>query len=85
MRFRYLRDHRSTIFNVMLLNGTLNQHLEETDRQANDRLERLILQMAVREGVTEQRKAANPIKWIACMNNIRSRAEEIVQTELIFV
>lgn len=83
-RFRYLRDYRSTLFNVMLLNGTLNKHLEETDQQANTMLELLIRQMAEREGVTEQLKANDQLEWVRRMNNIRNRAEEIVNSDLIF-
>ena len=83
-RFRYLRDYRSTLFNVMLLNGTLNKHLEEIDQQANDMLELLIRQMAEREGVTEQLKAADQMEWVQRMNNIRNRAEEVVNSELIY-
>ena len=83
-RFRYLRDYRSTLFNVMLLNGTLNQHLEEIDEQANTMLELLIRQMAEREDVTEQLKAADQMEWVRKMNGIRNRAEEIVNSELIY-
>lgn len=83
-RFRYLRDYRSTLFNVMLLNGTLNRHLEETDQEANEMLELLIRQMAEREGVTEQLKAADQMEWVRRMNSIRNRAEEIVNIEIIY-
>lgn len=84
MRFRYLGDHRSIIFNVMLINGTLNQHLEGTDQQANERLELLISQMTAREGVTEQLKADEPMEWTGRMNNVRAREEEIILKDLIF-
>lgn len=84
MRFQYLRDHRKYLFSVMLLNGILNAHLEEIDRQAHEMLERLTNQMVAREGVTEQLKADNPMTWVGCMNNIKARAEEIVYNELIY-
>lgn len=83
-RFRYLRDYHSTLFNVMLLNGTLNKHLEEIDQQANDMLELLIRQMAERERVAEQLKATDQMEWVRRMNNIRNRAEEVVNNELIY-
>lgn len=83
-RFRYLRDYRSTLFNVMLLSGTLNKHLEEIDQQANDMLELLIRQMAEREGVTEALKARDQMAWVAAMNSIKNRAEEIVLNDLIY-
>ena len=61
----------------MLLKGTLNAHLEEIDRQANEMMERLTAQMAQREGVTEALKARDQMAWIGAMNNIHNRAEEM--------
>ena len=69
----------------MLLSGTLNAHLEEVDRQANEMMELLTTQMAKAEGVTEQLKAANQIAWVGAMNNINARAEEIVNANLIYI
>ena len=85
MRHQYLRDHHSGIFDGMLLESSLNAHLEEIDRQANEMLERLTIQMAAAEGVTEQLKAADQMAWVRAMNSIKSRAEEIVLYELIYV
>ena len=68
----------------MLLDGALNAHLEEIDRQANEMMERLTTQMAQIEGVTEQFKATNQMDWVRRMNNIHNRAEEIVFSNLIF-
>ena len=84
MRHQYLRNHHRGIFDGMLLKGTLNAHLEEIDRQANEMLERLTRQMAAQEGVTEQLKAADQLAWVGCMNSIRNRAEEIILAELIY-
>ena len=84
MRHQYLRNHHRGIFDGMLLNGTLNAHLEEIDRQANEMMERLTLQMAQREGVTEALKAEDQMAWVQRMNNLRERATEIVNQELIF-
>lgn len=84
MRHQYLRNHHHGIFDGLLLNGTLNAHLEEIDRQANEMMERLTLQMAQREGVTEALKAEDQMAWVAAMNNIKNRAEEIVLHELIY-
>lgn len=67
----------------MLSKGTLFQYLEEVDRQAEEMLLRLTEDMAKREGVTEQLKAADQLEWVRRMNNIRNRAEEIV-TATIF-
>lgn len=84
MRHQYLRNHHRGIFDGMLLKGTLNAHLEEIDRQANEMMERLTTQMAQREGVTEVLKARDQMAWVGAMNNIHNRAEEIVLHDLIF-
>ena len=84
MLFRHLRDHRACLFSTMLLNGTLNAYLEETDRQANEMLDRLTRQMAEREGVNERLKANDQMAWVRQMNSIRNHAEEIVMHELIY-
>ena len=84
MRHQYLRNHHRGIFDGMLLNGTLNAHLEEIDRQANEMMERLTTQMAQREGVTEALKADDQMAWVAAKNNIKNRVEEIVLHELIY-
>ena len=82
-RMRYLRQHKGPIYTGMLLNGTLNAHLEETDKQAEEMLNLLMEQMASKEGVTEQVKAVNQLVWVQKMNNVRNRAEEIILAELI--
>ena len=85
MRHDYLRTWHRGVFDATLLKGTLNAHLEETDRQANEMLGRLTDEMAKAEGVTEQLKADDQMDWVRRMNSIRSRAEEIINNELIFV
>lgn len=84
MRHKYLRTYHRGIFDGMLLEGSLNAHLEEIDRQANEMMERLTAQMAQAEGVTEQLKALGQMAWVRAMNSIKNRAEEIVINELIF-
>lgn len=68
----------------MLMENTLNPHLEEIDRQAQEMEQRLISQLAQQESVTERLKAENQMGWVARMNNIRHRADEIVLNELIY-
>ena len=84
MRHKYLRSHHRGIFDGMLLEGSLNAHLEEIDRQAHEMLESLTAQMAQREGVTEALKASDQMAWVRAMNNIHNRAEEIVLHDLIY-
>ncbi len=85
MRHKYLRNNHRGIFDGMLLEGNLNAHLEEIDRQANEMMERLTSQMAQAEGVTEQLKAKDQMAWVRAKNSIKNRAEEIVKHQLIFV
>lgn len=79
----YLKKHRSAIYTGMLLSGELNAHLEEADRTASEMAERLIAEMAEREGITEALKASNQMAWVGAMNGIRNRAEEIVLREVV--
>lgn len=85
MRHQYLRNHHRGIFDGMLLEGSLNAHLEEIDRQANEMMERLTTQMAQAEGITEQLKATDQMEWVRRMNNTRNRAEEVVLHDIIYV
>ena len=84
LRFNYLRKHREALYTIMLMKGTLNPHLEDVDRQAQEMEQQLISQVAQQEGVTEQLKAENQMEWVARMSNIRNRADEIVLNELIY-
>ena len=84
LRFSYLRKHREALYTIMLMENTLNSHLEEIDRQAQEMEQQLISQLAQQEGVTEQLKAENQMEWVARMSNIRNRADEIVLKELIY-
>ena len=80
---RYLKEHRRLTYTNLLTSGRLNEYLAEIDKQAKDMFLRLIKQMSEREGVTEQLKTENQMEWVGRMNNIRSRAVEIVNAELI--
>ena len=82
---RYIEQHRKVRYTNLLTSGKLNGYLADIDKQAEDMFFRLVKQMAERECVTEQLKADNQMKWVARMNNIRSRATEIVNNEVIFV
>ena len=81
---RYLKEHRRATYTALLASGKLNSYLVGIDRQAEGMFLRLVKQMAEGEGVTEQIKADNQMEWAGRMNNIRNRAMEIVNTELIY-
>ena len=81
---RYLKNHRKVLYANLLTSGKLNNCLANIDRQAEEMFERLVMQMAAAEGITEQLKAADQMVWISKMNKIRNRATEIVNTEIIY-
>ena len=82
---RYLKEHKRLFYSNLLTSGKLNSYLADIDRQAEEMISRLVKQMAECEGVTEQLKAENQLEWVGKMNNIRSRAVEIIDVELICV
>ena len=83
-RKRYLKEHQKGVYNAMLLNGTLTQHLIDTNEEAMDMLDTLVKQMAKAEGVTEALKRQDQMEWVQRMNSIRNRAEEFIKHDLIY-
>ena len=81
---RYLKEHRRVRYANLLTSGKLNDYLVDIDRQAEELFLRLVKQMAEREGVTEQLKAASSMEWVRKLNSIRNRAVEITNSELIY-
>ena len=81
---RYLKEQRKPIYTAMFLEGTLDDHVAEIDRQAEEMLDRLTKQMAECEGVTERLKASDQMTWVGAMNSIKERAEETVYAGLIY-
>ena len=84
-RRRFLRAHRRPVYSALLMTGKLNAHLEEVDQSATEMEERLTVQFAEREHVTEVLKAEDQMAWVRAMNSIRNRVEEIVRRELVEV
>ena len=81
---RYIKQHHKVRYVNLLTSGKLNGYLADIDKQAEDMFFRLVKQMAEREGVTEKLKADNQMVWVGRMNNIRSRATEIVNHDIIY-
>ena len=81
---RYIRQHKRLLYTNLLTFCKLNGYLADIDRQAEELFSRLVKQIAEREGVTEALKAQDQMAWIGRMNNIRSRATEIVNEEIIY-
>ena len=84
MRLRYLQEHRKGLYTVMLLNGTLQDHLAEVDEAAQKRIEWIVNSCAEQEEIAEALKAHDPMELVRRMNGIRAQAEEIVLSELIY-
>ena len=83
MHREYLKEQHPSLYQQLILNGTMGRHLAYADGRATAMLESLITQMVKQECVTEQLKAEQPMEWVGRMNSIRSRAEEIVMEEVI--
>ena len=84
-RRHYLKTHQKPVYTALLLSGELDSHLAEIDQQAAKMFSQLVQQMAEQEGITEQLKADRQMEWVGRMNNVRNRASEMVNGELIFV
>ena len=82
-RRQFLRKHQRPIYDAMLMDGTLNAHLEEVDHTAEEMMDRLMTQMAEHEGITEALKAENQMEWVQAMNCIYHRATEIVARDMM--
>jgi len=80
----YLRNHKRVTYSGLMLSGKLKEQIEEVDRQAEELFSQLVEQMKQAEDVTEQLKAADQMEWVRRMNSIRNRAEDIVESEVVF-
>ena len=82
---RHLRQNHRILYYNLLTAGTLNRHLAEVDQQAESMFQSLVKSLSEKENVTETLKSSSPMEWVQKMNNIRSRAAEIVNAEVIFI
>ena len=80
----YLWKHKREVYTAFQSDGTLDDHVAEIDRQAGEMFDRLVEQIAMRQGITEQLKANDQMAWVSAMNHVRSIAEEIVLSDLIY-
>lgn len=85
LRKQFLKEHRSARYQYLLLTGKLNEHLNQTDQEAREQVETLMEQMTEKQGVTEELKAQDQMKWVRLMINIKSSAEEIVVKNTIYM
>ena len=84
LRKKFLKEHRRVTYTNLLTSGKLNSHLAEIQQTAQRRMEEIVAQMAKTQGVTEELKASDQMKWVGLMNNLQNAAEETVLAELIY-
>ena len=84
-RLRYLKQHHKVLYYNLLTSGKLHDHLTDTEEQAQQLFSRMVKEYAEKEGVTEQLKATDSMKWVQKMNNIRERVMETVYSDMVFV
>ena len=85
MRARYLKENKKVEYTIMLIENTLQDHLIEIDRTANERFDLLMKQFAEKENITENLKATNQMEWVGKINTKKNAVEEIILKELIYV
>ena len=81
---RYTKQHRKAFYTNLLISGKLNSYLADIEQQAQQLFLRLVKELAEKENVTEELKATDQMLWVRKMNNIRIRAIDVVNTELIY-
>ena len=84
-RLNYLKHHRKVLYYNLLTSGKLHSHLADVEEQAQDIFSRLVKEYAEKEGITEQLKATDQMKWMQRMNNIRERVTETVCSDVVLV
>ncbi len=82
---RHLKQHHKVLYYNLLTSGKMNSYLAEIEQQAQQLFLRLVKELAEKENVTEKLKANDMLLWVQKMNNIRNRAREIVNNEVIYV
>ena len=85
MRFNYLKEYKKAEYTIMLMDGTLNTHLKEIQKTAEERVNLIINKLKEESNLTEDMKNADQLYWVGTMNSIKAQAEEIVFSELIYV
>lgn len=84
LRKTYLQTQRPVLYNELLMNGTLEEHLAEVDEAAQSRMQTIMDGLSRKAGINEEMKATDQMKWVGLMNACKAQAEEIVLNELIY-
>ena len=84
LRKTYLKQHQPMMYDRLLLVGKLDAHLQEIDALATDQVDRIIADLAAKEGVNEQLKATDQLRWVGLMNSFKAAAEEQILREIVY-
>ena len=84
MHLEFIEKHRKGRYNILLIEGKLNEYLHNIDVEAHEQVERIIERMTEQSGVNETLKASSPLRWVQMMNNIKATAEEITLAEVVY-
>ena len=85
LRKQFLKEHRSARYQYLFMTGELTAHLNRVDQETREQVETLVKQMVGKQGVNENLKRQDQMRWVRLMNNIKVSAEEIVLKEIIYV
>ena len=84
LHLEFIAKHRKGRYNILLIEGKLNEFLHNIDVEAHEQVEKIIERMTEQSGVNEELKASSPLRWVQMMNNIKSSAEEITLAEVVY-
>ena len=84
LRKTYLKRHRPMVYDRLLLAGKLDTHLREVDALATEQVDRIVADLAAKEGVNEQLKATDQLRWVGLMNSFKAAAEEQILREIVY-
>ena len=83
MKGEFLKEYKHSQYMKLLLSGELNQYLHELEEECNEMMDQIVERMKMKEGVTEELKSKDQMKWVGMLNNIRIRAEEMIVREIM--
>ncbi len=84
MHAKFIKENRPCFYSMKMLDGTWLAYLEEIDTSAKEMVDRLIKDIAVKQGITEELKVKDQMAWVGAMNNIRHSAEEIIFAKIVY-
>lgn len=85
LRLKFLKENKKAEYTIMFMNGTLNKHLKEIQKTAQERVDIIVEKLKTKNNITEDMKNTNQLYWVGMMNSFKNTAEEIVLNELIYV